>query len=132
MSTVQREMGPGWGHITVLHFLTDLGLACKPDLHLVRTVRHLGIVPGPHGPRGAKPIRRDNDKPSCSISGREALRFFNPARLRYVDKTLMNIFMHGLIQIETCCHPSWAHEEVSNHSTHCKRKSEKVSSRFDL
>jgi hypothetical protein len=101
VSTVQREMGPGWGHTTVLHFLTDLGLACKPDLHLVRTVRHLGMSPD----------LTDREVPSLSDATMINRRVrslveklygsFNPARLRYVDKTLMNIFMHGLTQIET-------------------------------
>lgn len=40
--TIQRELGTGWGHITVLHFATDLGLACKPDL--VRTMGHVGMT----------------------------------------------------------------------------------------
>jgi hypothetical protein len=97
---VQREMGSGWGHITVLHFLTDLGLACKPDLHLVRTVRHLGMALD----------LRDRKVPSLadSIMINRRVRSlvesldgsFDPARLRYVDKTLMDISMRGLIREE--------------------------------
>jgi hypothetical protein len=97
---VQREMGSGWGHITVLHFLTDLGLACKPDLHLVRTVRHLGMALD----------LRDRKVPSLADSMMINRRVrslvesldgsFDPARLRYVDKTLMDISMRGLIREE--------------------------------
>lgn len=94
---VRDEMGPGWGHITVLHFLTDLGLACKPDLHLVRTIHHLGM---------AMNLRNSgvpNIADALTINHRvrsliEAIDgSFSPARLRYVDKTLMDISKLGLI-----------------------------------
>jgi hypothetical protein len=98
--TVQREMGPGWGHITVLHFLTNLGLACKPDLHLVRTVRHLGMSLD----------LRDQKVPSLAdaITINRRVRSLvekldgslSPSRLRYVDKTLMDISSRGLIKSE--------------------------------
>ncbi len=39
ISILKQEFGTGWGHISVCHFLTDLGLACKPDIHLARTMR---------------------------------------------------------------------------------------------
>jgi hypothetical protein len=94
---VQREMGPGWGPITVLHFLTDLGLACKPDLNLVRTVRHLGLA------RDLKERKVPDLADSIEINRQvhslaENLDgSFNPSRLRYVDKILMEISRYGLI-----------------------------------
>jgi hypothetical protein len=96
--TVQREMGPGWGHITVLHFLTDLGLACKPDLHLVRTVRHLGLS------LDLKDQKVPTLADAITINRRVRLLVetlygsVSPARLRYIDKTLMDISMLGLIK----------------------------------
>lgn len=96
--TVQREMGPGWGPITVLHFMTDLGLACKPDRHLVRTVRHLGITIDLRGQRA--PSLADaitiNRRVRSLVEGLDGS--FSPARLRYVDKTLMDISARGLIK----------------------------------
>lgn len=97
VQTVQGEMKTGWGPITVLHFLTDLGLACKPDLHLVRTVRHLGLSLG----------LRDRLVPSLSetITINRWVRSlveeldgsFSPPRLRYTDKVMMEISKQGLI-----------------------------------
>ena len=43
VSKLMGEFEAGWGHVTVLHALTDMGLAVKPDIHLVRTMRHLGF-----------------------------------------------------------------------------------------
>lgn len=40
LKLLREEFGAGWGPITILHFLTDLGLAVKPDLHLMRTMQH--------------------------------------------------------------------------------------------
>lgn len=99
--TVQREMGPGWGHITVLHFLTDLGLGCKPDLHLVRTVRHLGLA------LDLKDRKIPSLQESVAINRRVRALLekldgsFSPGRLRYVDKTLMDISRRGLIRAAT-------------------------------
>jgi len=94
---IQQEMGTGWGNITVLHFLTDLGLACKPDRHLARTVQHLW----PSLNLGEREV------PSLSeaIQINQRVRWlveeldgsFSPARLRYIDKILMEISKQGLI-----------------------------------
>jgi hypothetical protein len=91
---VQKEMGFGWGCVTVLHFLTDLGLACKPDLHLVRSARHLGIWNGsenPSCPEFIEIVRRVRSLVE-QLDGS-----LSPARLRYVDKILMEIDKCGLI-----------------------------------
>jgi hypothetical protein len=97
ITTVRREMGPGWGHITVLHFLTDLGLACKPDLHLVRTVRHLS----PELPLKPQKVPTLNESILINRWARALVEavdgYFNPARLRYMDKMLMEISRQKLI-----------------------------------
>ena len=36
----------GWGAVTSYHMLTDLGLAVKPDIHLVRSICRLGLLQG--------------------------------------------------------------------------------------
>jgi hypothetical protein len=95
---VKREMGPGWGLITVLHFLTDLGLACKPDLNLVRTVRHLGLEVK------LRPDKVPNLTESIQINRKvrslveELDGSFSLARLRYTDKILMEISRQKLIK----------------------------------
>lgn len=88
---VQAEMGPGWGHITVLHFLTDLGVACKPDLHLVRAVRHLGMS------LDLRSGQVPNFADAVTINQRvrtlaEAVYgSVEPVKLRYLDKILMEL-----------------------------------------
>lgn len=94
---VLGELGTGWGHITAMHFLTDLGLVCKPDMHLVRTVRHLGLT------LDIKDRKVPNLKDSVTINERvrELLGMIDgeirPARLRYLDKVLMDISSYGVI-----------------------------------
>jgi len=36
-------LGLGWGPTTVLHALTDLGIACKPDIHVMRSAVRYGF-----------------------------------------------------------------------------------------
>lgn len=92
---LQREFGPYWGPITVMHLLTDMGLACKPDLHLVRSVAALG---GPK-PLGKVPSFRE------AIEVNEAVRNLafdihgscSPAQLRKLDLSLMEISRLGLL-----------------------------------
>lgn len=88
---VQAEMGPGWGHITVLHFLTDLGVACKPDLHLVRAVRHLGMsldLCNGQVPSFADAITINQRVRSLADAVYGPAR---PTQLRYLDKVLMEL-----------------------------------------
>ncbi|SCA55414.1 hypothetical protein MTBPR1_100055 [Candidatus Terasakiella magnetica] len=40
-----KEFGFLWGPITVCHFLTDCGLSVKPDLHMIRTLKYIGLFP---------------------------------------------------------------------------------------
>ena len=90
------EFGRGWGPATVLHMLTDFGVAVKPDLHLTRTMRHLGLW---HG---------DNDAPNVT----EAIEIANrvrklaevlgdadasPHAFRRLDLELMHVSLYGLL-----------------------------------
>jgi hypothetical protein len=97
VQTLLAEMGSFWGHITVMHLLTDLGLSCKPDLHLVRTVRALGIAPDLHA-EGVPNLRQ-----SIAIADavwQMALLLHEsptPQQLRYLDKVLMEFSRQGLL-----------------------------------
>lgn len=44
LRSTQKMLGYRWGPVTLLHFLTDLGLACKPDIHLNTTCQYLGMT----------------------------------------------------------------------------------------
>lgn len=95
---IQREMGAFWGPITVLHFLADLGLACKPDRHLARTVSSLGMS---LNLRNQKALSLEdaiaiNRRIRCLVEEMDGS--FSPARLRYIDKILMEISNRGLIE----------------------------------
>jgi hypothetical protein len=99
--TVQSEMGPGWGPITALHFLTDLGLACKPDIHLVRAARHLGLL-------SDLPMRKVPNLADAVVINRRVRNLvegiygeFEPRKLRYVDKILMEISRKNVIAADT-------------------------------
>ena len=88
---LQSEFGPGWGVITVLHALTDMGLAVKPDLHLVDTMRKLKPSHGLADRkvpdfRDAVQINKDVRQLLAAIG-----RSDNPSDLRYIDKVLMDL-----------------------------------------
>jgi hypothetical protein len=93
-----KEMGPFWGHITTLHFLTDMGLACKPDIHLVRSAQYLGLIAD----------KKMQNVPSLSASVEINEKVANlsielygsnaPDKIRYLDKVLMEISRQGIIQ----------------------------------
>ena len=80
----------GLGEITVLHALTDMGLAVKPDLHLTNTMRHFGL-----NPRDPLEINAHVGDLLCALrrSGRANI----PKKIRYVDKVLMEISRQGII-----------------------------------
>lgn len=89
-----HSLGWGWGAITVLHMLTDFGVACKPDLHVMRSLRHLGIWSS----------SRDQPTTSEALAVNHVIREMaiqtgelTPARLRRVDIELMSISRHGVI-----------------------------------
>lgn len=39
-----KEVGYGWGYITVNHMLTDLGVSIKPDIWVRRSAAKLGML----------------------------------------------------------------------------------------
>lgn len=90
------EMGQHWGPITVLHLLTDMGLACKPDLHLVRTVRQLGFFQKIAGvPSFSEAVAVNQFVKNLTVA---AFGEASPNRLRHVDLVLMEISRKGLLR----------------------------------
>ena len=94
------ELGGGptyWGHVTVAHLLTDLGLGCKPDRQLNRAVRYLCLVDA----RTAKPpITLQKTVAVNAAVGELAQAVYGDreaATLRYVDKLLMEFSRQGII-----------------------------------
>ena len=97
---LQNEFGPGWGPVTILHFLTDLGLAVKPDLHLVKTMSTLGLCKeiSPNKVPSLKEAVRLNHlvmKLILNIGNKSV----TPHNLRYTDKILMVISRLGLLNL---------------------------------
>lgn len=119
VSKLMKEFGAGWGYVTVLHALTDMGLAVKPDVHLVRTMRHLGFcsgapvdrVPTKHQAcRTVLDVKRlqkelENEalgavwwgEPYAKNDGDELRGMARRRRLRWLDKILMEISRCGLL-----------------------------------
>lgn len=95
--TLQTEFGPGWGVITVLHALTDMGLAVKPDLHLVNTMRVLKLSSGLSNrkvPDFRDAVRINQDvRALLQALGRSDA----PSELRYIDKVLMDLSHRGVL-----------------------------------
>lgn len=93
---LQEGLGYGWGHITILHFLTDLGLACKPDRHVIRTMAALGLFT----------CRTNNATINEALEINRLARQLLPLAyggstsrrdLRHMDKVLMEISNRGLL-----------------------------------
>jgi hypothetical protein len=89
-----HSLGWGWGAITVLHMLTDFGVAVKPDLHVMRSLRHLGIWSPPRNrPTRAEALAVNHViRKMVSKTGE-----LTPVRLRRVDIELMSISRHEVI-----------------------------------
>lgn len=91
---LRRKLGWGWGPITVLHMLTDFGVAGKPDLHLMRSLRQFGIWSS----------SRDQPTDAEALAVNHAIRQMvlktgelTPARLRRIDIELMALSRYGVI-----------------------------------
>ncbi len=97
MRIIKGQFGRGWGYTTVLHFLTDLGMACKPDLHLCRTIAHLGFGDNLEDRITFRNAIRINLWVMCLARGAEGA--LSPYTLRYTDKILMEISRQGLIDL---------------------------------
>ena len=85
------DFGRGWGKITVLHALADMGLAVKPDLNLTNTMRHPGL-----DSRDPLEINEHVRKllSALGTNGRTDI----PNEIRYLDKVLMEISRQGIIE----------------------------------
>lgn len=95
---LKEQLGRGWGPITILHMLTEFGLAVKPDLHLVRAVQALNLMPE------LKPdkVPGEADALKINVAVKELARAVfgqqsGPAELRYLDKVLMEASRQGLL-----------------------------------
>lgn len=93
---LRRKLGWGWGPVTVLHMLTDFGVACKPDIWVTRSLRQLGIWSSP----------RDQPTEAEAIAVNNVIRKMvaqtgdlTPERLRRTDIELMVLSRHGLIVV---------------------------------
>jgi hypothetical protein len=91
---LMRKIGWGWGATTVLHMLADFGVACKPDLHVMRSLRHLGIWSS----------TSDQVTTAEALAVNRAIRKMvlrtgemTPARMRRVDIELMSLSRRGVI-----------------------------------
>ena len=91
---LRRKLGWGWGPITVLHMLTDFGVAGKPDLHVMRSLRQFGIWSS----------SRDQPTDAEALAVNHAIRKMvlktgelTPARLRRIDIELMALSRYGVI-----------------------------------
>lgn len=96
-----------WGPVTMLHFLTDMGVACKPDLHLVNSVHKLN---GPARPRSVP-----SEREALAINQfvrkltEKAYGEISPSLLRRVDL----ILLYADIDKNTLakgCHTSLGHQ----------------------
>lgn len=89
LALLHKQLGWGWAQVTASHFLTDLGLACKPDRHVMRTLRAIGLTS----------ITSDNPSPDEVVQIVQILRQFlpyaygndTPGDFRHMDKSLMEI-----------------------------------------
>ncbi len=94
---VLKEMlGPRWGHITILHLLTDFGLASKPDRWVVRSMHRLGLVP----PVKQRDVPSAKDAILIDSVIKDLVRDHDgelqPQRLRYFEKLLMEYSKQGV------------------------------------
>jgi hypothetical protein len=99
---LQATLGPFWGPITVMHLLTDLGLSCKPDRHLFRSVQALWIDSKP--PPGMPPTLDNLMRINAAVEALAVSLYgaSSPARLRYLDKVLMEISRMSLLEAPEC------------------------------
>jgi hypothetical protein len=94
-NNIRRDFGYRWGPATIFHFLTDCGLVVKPDVHVVRTCRHLGIWDGLAVPSSLKPASELSDRVKNLCKEKYGSNKDNS--LRYLDKILMEVSRQGLL-----------------------------------
>lgn len=72
-----------------------MGLACKPDIHLMRTMRRFSLVPPGDGNPNIEESILVNERIrelSVALYGNES-----PRHVRYLDKMLMEFSRQGLV-----------------------------------
>lgn len=90
VSELKEEFGWGWGDATVLHALTDMGLAIKPDRHVKNTMKELGLE--------CEDSIKINEAAGALLDEINASERANARfELRYLDKVLMDISRVGII-----------------------------------
>lgn len=104
---LKTRLGFNWGHITVLHFLTDLGLACKPDIHLVRTMDALGL----YTCKGKRPTFQEAIEMNRILKRFLPLAYgeVSPRNLRHLDKMLMEMSRQGALP--TAIYDKWPEDQ---------------------
>ena len=93
---LRSELGFGWGAITALHFMTDIGRACKPDIWLATTSIHLGV------PVSDRRVTKLDDILAIDEFVKQLTRrvygVLDKDGLRQVDKIMMEIGKRGLLK----------------------------------
>ena len=89
LPVLKENFGFGWGPATILHFLTDLGLACKPDRQLVRTIKALGIWEKTREQVNFREAIKVNQ--IVHVLAEEIYEEVTPEKFRVLDKNLMDI-----------------------------------------
>ncbi|TAW11119.1 hypothetical protein [Rhizobium ruizarguesonis] len=90
-----QSLGYGWGHVSVLHFLTDIGLACKPDQHLNASCAYLGFpIVKIDAPTVVEAVSIVNFVRELTSSRWGNANGYN---LRYADKCLMEASKRNLL-----------------------------------
>lgn len=91
---LKAEFGWGWGGTTIVHMLTDFGVAVKPDRHVLRSLRVLGIWKSPS----------DQVNLSQGLAVNKAVRSLalalgelTPKNMRRLDIQLMLLSKYGMI-----------------------------------
>jgi hypothetical protein len=91
-----NEFGWGWGPITILHMLTDFGVACKPDIHVIRSLRYLGIWKGKVDQATAKEALAVNKAIRAMVM--HISQNVTPSDLRRIDIELMHLSKNSVIR----------------------------------
>jgi len=102
----QKSRPYGWGPVTSYHMLTDLGLAVKPDIHLVRSICRLGLLEGSASDLPSEDLKLTKNAEEKAVEVAIKLTIFiaksknNNVQmrplLREVDKVLMEWSRYGL------------------------------------
>ena len=104
---IHEQLCTGWSTTTVLHGLTDLGYAVKPDRHLARAVIWSGGLPQVGSGKDSKSIDQwlanDTNKFSLVDWGMHLAKEISPTKraaetLRKVDFVLMNASALGIVR----------------------------------